>query len=108
MMKPLKTTTTSTAKLLSCESRRVELSVAVLWSEVGGARVSCCVDEIVICVCTAICNTTTSTTHFRSGKVVVIVASVTSLSKMVFDIVCTRVSLGVEVSWRDVLAVFRG
>ena len=53
-------------------------------------------------------GTTTSTTHFRSGKVDVVVGSVTSLSEMILAIVRTRVSLGVEVSWRDVFAGFRG
>ena len=49
-----------------------------------------------------------STTHFRSGKVGVVVGSVTSLSEMILAIVRTRVSLGVEVISRGVFAGFRG
>ena len=94
----MKTTAmTSTAKLLSYEIRRVELSVAVIWSEIGGARVSSCVDEVLICVCTVI-QSFTSTAHFRCGKIIVVVGPITSLSEMILAIVRTRVSLGVEMS----------
>ena len=95
---PLEASTASTAKLLSCEIGCIELSVTIVWSEVGGARVSSCVDEVVICVCTKLEATATSTTHFRSGKVGVVVGSVTSMSEMILEIVGTCVSLGVEVS----------
>ena len=106
---PMKASTASTTKILSREIRCIELSVTIVWSEVGGARVSSCVDEVVIRVGAEWCGTTTSTTHFRSGKVGVVVGSVTSLSEVILAIVCARVSLGVEVIFRDdVFAGFRG
>ena len=104
--KPLETSTTTTAEFLSGETRCIELSVADIWSPVGRARVSCYVDKVVICVCTEWCmTTTTSTTHFRGGKV--IVAFVTSLSEMALAIGRTRVSFGVEVRWRVMFTDFQ-
>ena len=101
---PLEATATFTTKLLSSEIGCVASSVAV--NEVRGTRFSSCVDEIVICVCTVFLETTT--THLTRCKVLIVVGSVTSMSKMIFGIVGTRISLGIEVSWRDVFASFRG
>ena len=106
---PLKAPATNTAKFLSCKTRCVESSVTVIWRDVGGARISSCIDEVVIFVyAQSSVETTTSTAHFRSGKVIVVVGSVTSLSEMILAIVRARVSFDVEVMSRGVFAGFRG